>query len=96
MASKAVQVSLPRDVQGYVSRLVRSGRYGSAADVVRQALLFLATCEAEREAARDGIRRQIDEGVRQAQNGELIDAEDVRSAVRSRRAAAGRSRKKRA
>ena len=60
-----------------IRELVESGRYGSAAEVVLDALSLLRDRELLRTARRDWLRAEIQKGVESADRGELIPAEDV-------------------
>ena len=57
--------------------LVESGRYGSAAEVVLEALALLRDQELLRSATRDWLKVEIKKGIDSADRGELIAAEDV-------------------
>jgi antitoxin ParD1/3/4 len=81
-----MNVNLSRDLYQFVKAAVKSGRYTSASEVVREALR-----ERRDEALRE-VRRQIEEGLESARRGELLDGEAVMQELRelsaTRRAAA--------
>ena len=81
-----MNVNLSRDLYQFVKAAVKSGRYTSASEVVREALR-----ERRDEALRE-VRRQIEEGLESARRGELLDGEAVMRELRelsaARRAAA--------
>ncbi|CAG0971084.1 hypothetical protein PHYC_01252 [Phycisphaerales bacterium] len=91
-----VRVQLSPPLRKYLARLVRSGRYGSTADVIENSLILLAVEEAETARSNDRIREMISEGARQAARGEFVSAEEVRADLRRRRAEYRRSQRKRA
>jgi len=81
-----MNVNLSRDLYQFVKAAVKSGRYTSASEVVREALR-----ERRDEALRE-VQRQIEEGLESARRGELLDGEAVMQELRelsaTRRAAA--------
>lgn len=66
-----MDVRLTRELENFVQRLVDSGRYGSASEVVGEALRLMA----EREASAEGLRRKIDLGLDSLKRGEGVDGE---------------------
>jgi antitoxin ParD1/3/4 len=60
-----------------IRELVESGRYGSGAEVVLDALSLLRDRELLRKAQKDWLKAEIQKGVDSADRGELIPAEDV-------------------
>ncbi|HVS10080.1 MAG TPA: type II toxin-antitoxin system ParD family antitoxin [Planctomycetota bacterium] len=76
-----MNVSLTSEQEQYIAEKVASGRYRSAAEVVREALrLFMEREDEERRRAetwREEVRRKIDEGFEEALRGELLDGEEV-------------------
>lgn len=78
-------VALPEAFEAFVRQRVASGRFASASDVVQKALSLLERREHQREAAIDGIRREIQLGIDQAEAGELRDGETVFREIREKR-----------
>jgi antitoxin ParD1/3/4 len=76
-----MNVNLSRDLYQFVKAAVKSGRYTSASEVVREALR-----ERRDEALRE-VRRQIEEGLESARRGELLDGEAVMQELRELSAA---------
>ena len=68
---------------GLIRELVESGRYGSTAEVILDALSLLRDREFARKAGRDWLRAEIQKGIDSADRGELIPAEDVFSSLRA-------------
>ena len=61
----------------FIRRLVESGRYGSAAEVILDALALLQEREIARSAYDAHMRKLVQVGIDQADRGELIPAEEV-------------------
>ena len=66
-----MNVSLTPELEEMVHRKVRSGRYNSASEVVREALRLME----ERDEVKAGIRQKIAAGVASARAGRLVDGE---------------------
>ena len=66
-----LNVNLSRDLYRFVKAAVKSGRYTSASEVVRDAL------REKKETALREIERKIEEGLTAARRGELFDGESV-------------------
>jgi len=71
-----MNVNLSRDLYQFVKAAVKSGRYISASEVVREALR-----ERRDEALRE-VQRQIEEGLESARRGDLLDGEAVMRELR--------------
>jgi antitoxin ParD1/3/4 len=67
-----MNVSLTAELERVVSRRVRSGLYGSASEVVREALRLLEEREAFREAKLAQLRRDVGVGLRALDRGESV------------------------
>ncbi len=75
-----MNVSIGDRWQGFVDRVVKDGRYGSASEVVREGLRLVE----EREARLAQLRATIDASI--AQGGEVSD-EDLDAALAAKSAA---------
>jgi antitoxin ParD1/3/4 len=64
-----MNISIDERWQEFVDRIVQSGRYGSASEVVREGLRLLEERERKLQALRDTLDRSI------AQGGEVTEAE---------------------
>jgi antitoxin ParD1/3/4 len=85
-----MNVNLSRDLYQFVRAAVKSGRYTSASEVVRDALR-----EKKENAVRE-VERKIEEGLESTRRGELLDGEAVMREMRELRAkrrAAARAQK---
>jgi antitoxin ParD1/3/4 len=67
-----MNVSLTPELERLVSRRVASGRYGSASEVVREALRLLEERERFRQARLEQLRRDVSAGLRALDRGEHI------------------------
>jgi antitoxin ParD1/3/4 len=71
-----MNVNLSRDLYQFVKAAVKSGRYTSASEVVREAL------RERRDQALLEVQRQIEEGLESARRGDLLDGEAVMQELR--------------
>jgi antitoxin ParD1/3/4 len=72
----SLNVSLTPELEKFVQERVKSGRYQTASEVVREALRLLELREEEREEALRGVRQKLQRGLEQAKRGELVDGEE--------------------
>ena len=61
----------------FIRRLVESGRYGSAAEVILDALALLQEREIAHSAYDDHMRKLVQVGIDQADRGEMLPADEV-------------------
>ena len=86
MPSRAtLSISVTPELQKFVARLVKSGRYTSASEVMREALRLLQHQERQRKAAGAEIRAKIAEGVTDEVRGDLYDGQSVMDELRTAR-----------
>lgn len=71
-----MNINLTPELESLVQKKVKSGRYNSASEVVRDALRLFEHRERIREARLQSLRRKIDEGWAEAEGGDLIDGVD--------------------
>lgn len=89
-----ISVSLPPELEKQVRQRVESGRYGSASEVIREALRLFETYEQVKTARLDALRKDISQGFNEVKNGQAreIDFESVkqqgRQLLQTRKAAA--------
>jgi antitoxin ParD1/3/4 len=88
-----MNVSLTPELENFVQTKVKSGRYNSASEVVREALRLLENREQSRAAELEEFRAEVDRRLASLNRGEGVDGEKV--FVRMRRKSEER-RKKRA
>jgi antitoxin ParD1/3/4 len=72
-----MNISLPPQLEKFVKRKVASGKYGSASEVIREALRLMDEVEKERKAQLEELRREIQVGIDEADRGELYDVDEV-------------------
>lgn len=89
----SLNVSLTPELEEYVSSKVESGTYKSASEVVRDGLRLLQAAEESKAQWAAYAREKIERGWQQAQNGQLVDAEQVFERIQAKSEA---RRKKRA
>ena len=87
-----MNVCLTPELEKLVEAKVRSGRYQSASEVIREGLRLLEEKDLMREARLQEVRGRIQEGLDQLDRGEGIPGEKVREEVKRRSAAARRGR----
>jgi antitoxin ParD1/3/4 len=72
-----MNVSLTPELELLVHEKVKSGRYLSASEVVREALRLLEERDRIRETRLLALRSEIAVGIEQGDKGEVIDGEEV-------------------
>jgi antitoxin ParD1/3/4 len=78
MATRAtLNVSLTPELEKFIESRVKSGRYQTASEVVREALRLLEAHEQTREEALVRVRAKLQRGLEQAERGEVRDGEEV-------------------
>jgi putative addiction module CopG family antidote len=73
-----MHLDLPPDLETLIHRRLSSGAYASAEEVLRQALVAQDAQESWTEEERIALSAHIEQGYRQAENGELVDASQTR------------------
>lgn len=71
-----MNVNLTPELEALVHRKVRTGRYNSASEVVREALRLFEEKEHLRELQVRDIRKKIDQGWASLARGETVDGEE--------------------
>lgn len=74
-----MNISLPPEMNNWVTAQVKSGAYKSSSEVVRDGLRTLQRLEEQRLAIADDLRHELMVGIRQLDSGKsrLFDAEAV-------------------
>ena len=70
-----LNVSLTPDLSRFVEDRLRSGRYQTASEVVREALRLLEERERATVADIEALKREIEVGLAQLRRGEAVDGE---------------------
>jgi antitoxin ParD1/3/4 len=83
-----MDVPFTAEQQRFIDQKLKTGRYKTAADVVRDSLRMWMVQEAAEGERRDAwvgeVREKIEEGWGQAQRGELLDGEQVFKRLKKR------------
>lgn len=72
-----MNVSLTPELEQFVHAKVKTGRYLSASEVVREALRLLEERDRLREIRLETLRQEIAIGIEQSDRGEVFDGEEV-------------------
>jgi antitoxin ParD1/3/4 len=82
----ALNISLPPELEAQVRKRVESGLYGSASEVVREALRLFETYEQLRSSKLTQLRADIDEGLVDIRAGKVVDfdSDDIKQRGRAR------------
>ena len=72
-----MNVPLTPELEQFVQAKVKTGRYLSASEVVREALRLLDDRDRLREIRIDTLRKEIAIGIEQSDRGEVFDGEKV-------------------
>ncbi len=67
----SMNVSLPPELEARVRQRVESGLYGSASEVIREALRLFEAYEQVKTAKLDNLRQDIAQGLSDVKNGRL-------------------------
>src|SRR5260221_9808602 len=88
-----VNISLTPKLGAFLRSRVRSGRYQTTSEVVREALRLLERQEKERQEGFQQLKSKLERGAAQAERGELIGSDEVfaelRELIAERRRAVG-------
>ena len=69
----SIAISLPRELQEFVEESVRSGQFGSEAEVLLGALASFKTKEEFRQFQLGKLRVKLDSGLAQLERGESVE-----------------------
>ena len=72
-----MNVHLTPELEQLIESKVKSGRYNSAHEVLREALQLLEQRDEVLTLRKDEIGKQIEEGWQSARRGELVDGDEV-------------------
>lgn len=77
-----VNVSITPELDEFLQARVKSGRYQTTSEVVREALRLLERHEREQDHARNQIKAKLTRGAEEAERGDLLDGEQVFAELR--------------
>ena len=72
-----VNISLTPELDAFLQSRVKSGRYQTTSEVVREALRLFERHERERDEAFQQLKSKLENGASQAERGELLDGDKV-------------------
>jgi antitoxin ParD1/3/4 len=75
LPTNSMNVHLTPELEQFVQNKMKSGRYNSASEVVREALRLLEERDEVFTLRKDEIRKQIEEGWQSAKRGEFVDGD---------------------
>jgi antitoxin ParD1/3/4 len=76
-----VNISLTPELDRFLETRVKSGRYQTTSEVVREALRLLERQELEREQAFDQLKAKLQLAASEAEQGELLEGNEVFDAL---------------
>jgi len=82
-----VNISLTPELEQMVDDKVKSGRYASASEVIREGLRLLEEQEQLKQQRLSEVRRKIDRGIEQLDRGLGIPGPEARARLRQRKSA---------
>jgi len=84
-----MNVSLSRQLQGFIARKVRSGKYQTASEVVREGLGLIEDRDTQRALQLRRLRAEIQVGLNQVEKGRVapLDVKKIKAEGRKRLAA---------
>lgn len=80
-----MNVSLTPELENWVDERVRSGRYASASEVIREALRLLEVQELAKQRRLVQVREKIDRGLQQIDEGKVVGPAEARARLRAAR-----------
>jgi antitoxin ParD1/3/4 len=72
-----VDVSITPELDAFLQSRVKSGRYQTTSEVVREALRLLERQEREHEDALGKLKAKLERGAQEADSGNLLDGGEV-------------------
>ena len=88
-----MNLELTPELERLIRDIVKSGRYESASDVVREALRLLEERDESRQVQTQELRKKIDQGLESLQRGEGVDGEEFFNSLELEEQELGRKRK---
>lgn len=79
-----MDISLTPKLEKFVESKVASGEFGSASEVIQEALHLMDEVEKEEQQKLEELRREIQIGIDEADRGELFDFDEVIQELREK------------
>lgn len=79
-----MNVSLTPELEKLVAHKVDTGLYNSASEVVREGLRLLQQRDEVRQIKLDALRRDVEKGIRDSEEGRVSDGREVMARIRDR------------
>ena len=79
-----VNVSITPELDAFLQARVKSGRYQTTSEVVREALRLLERHELERDQSFQQLKAKLEQGAAEAERGELLDGDEVFEELRDK------------
>ena len=92
--SAVMNIHLTPELEALVQKKVKSGRYNSASEVVREALRLFEERDRIRELKIQELRKKINEGWASLERGEGVDGEEFFKGLEREEQELGRKRKR--
>lgn len=80
--TKSIHASITQELEGFVKRLIESGRYSSQSEAVRAALRLLEDQERLREMKLEALREKVQEGL-ESGPASMLDMEEIKEQARA-------------
>jgi antitoxin ParD1/3/4 len=77
LSGNVMTIHLTPDLEQLIQSKIKSGRYNSASEMVREALQLLVQRDEFFTRHKEQIREQIEEGCQSAERGELVNGDEV-------------------
>ena len=77
-----VNISITPELDAFLQDRVKSGRYQTTSEVVREALRLLERQEQEREDSLHRLKARLTRGADEAERGDLLDGDEVFSELK--------------
>src|SRR5260370_38431578 len=72
-----VNISITAELDAFLQNRVKSGRYQTTSEVVREALRLLERQERERDESIHKLKAKLKKGAVQAERGDLLDGDEL-------------------
>lgn len=77
-----MEISMTPKLEKFVNLKIASGEFGSASEVIHEALRLMDEVEKERKLELEELRREIQVGIDEAERGDVRDAKEAIREIR--------------